>query len=177
MTSPTQHTLALLGECMSHVIAIDPGPQKSALIICNGGKPEITRYSPNEDFLPWLRAWRETGTAPVCPLVIEMIGHYGSGMPAGKEVFDTCVWIGRFTEAYGADNTHRLLRATVKTHLCGTPRAKDANVRQALIDRFGGKEKAIGRKASPGPLYGVVSHLWSALAVAITYWDLNLGPQ
>ena len=51
-------------------------------------------------------------------------------------------------------------------------RAKDANVRAALIDRFGpSKRKAIGLKATPGPLYGVHSHMWSALAVAVTYGD------
>ncbi len=33
---------------------------------------------------------------------------------------------------------------------------------------FGGtKEAAIGKKASPGPLYGVSSHAWQALAVAV----------
>jgi hypothetical protein len=50
--------------------------------------------------------------------------------------------------------------------------AKDANIRQAILDRFGGKEKAIGKKANPGPLYGVKSHLWSALAVALYISDV-----
>ena len=30
------------------------------------------------------------------------------------------------------------------------------------------KDAAIGKKATPGPLYGVKSHAWAALAVAIT---------
>ena len=38
------------------------------------------------------------------------------------------------------------VRQEVKLHLCNSARAKDANIRQALIDRFGGKDKAIGRK-------------------------------
>lgn len=28
---------------------------------------------------------------------------------------------------------------------------------------------AIGRKASPGPLYGISRDVWSALAIAVTY--------
>ena len=59
-------------------------------------------------------------------------------------------------------------REDVKLHLCGSPRAKDANIRQALIDRWGGKAEAVGTVKKPGPLYGVKSHAWSALAVAVT---------
>ncbi|MNY62967.1 hypothetical protein D3C86_1998680 [compost metagenome] len=60
----------------------------------------------------------------------------------------------------------------MKLHLCKTPRAKDANVRQALLDMFprtgGGKTPQIGTKAQPGPLFGVSSHAWAALGVAVT---------
>jgi hypothetical protein len=55
----------------------------------------------------------------------------------------------------------------VKLALCGDSRAKDANIRQALIDHFGGSA-AIGRKAAPGPLSGISRDVWSALAIAIT---------
>jgi hypothetical protein len=48
--------------------------------------------------------------------------------------------------------------------------AKDANIRQALIDRFGGsKEAAIGTIKRQGPLYGVKGHEFAALAVAVTW--------
>ncbi|MBV8782506.1 MAG: hypothetical protein JO353_14005, partial [Phycisphaerae bacterium] len=54
-------------------------------------------------------------------------------------------------------------------------RAKDGNIRQALIDRFGPtKERAIGKKKSPGPLYGMSGDCWSALAVAVTYADQRI---
>ena len=57
--------------------------------------------------------------------------------------------------------------------LCGTPRAKDTNIRQRVIDIFpatgGGKTPQIGTKKEPGPLYGVTSHCISALAVGLTY--------
>jgi len=45
---------------------------------------------------------------------------------------------------------------------------RDAMGRARLIELFGGdKETAIGRKASPGPLYGVTGDAWAALAVAV----------
>ena len=60
-------------------------------------------------------------------------------------------------------------RRDVKLFHCQTVRANDANIRAAIIDRFGpGKEKAIGKKSAPGPLYGIKGDEWSALAVALT---------
>jgi hypothetical protein len=60
----------------------------------------------------------------------------------------------------------------VKLHLCGTNKAKDANVRQALLDMFprtgGGAVPQVGTKKEPGPLYGISTHAWPALGVAIT---------
>ena len=64
----------------------------------------------------------------------------------------------------------------MKLALCGSARAKDANVRQAIIDRFagvGGKAVAVGTKKNPGPLYGISNHKWSALALCITWIDMK----
>lgn len=44
----------------------------------------------------------------------------------------------------------RIPRLKVKVHLCHDSRAKDANIRQAILDRFGGKAVAIGSKRQPG---------------------------
>jgi hypothetical protein len=103
--------------------------------------------------------------------VCEMVASYG--MPVGREVFDTVFWSGRFCEA--ADDHALVYRKDVKMHLCGNMRARDGNIRQALIDRFGpGKDIAIGRKATPGPLYGFKSDMWAALGVWITYHDAKI---
>jgi hypothetical protein len=100
-----------------------------------------------------------------------------TALTRSKPLFETCVWIGRFVQEWetltGAEPL-RVFRREVKLHLCGSPRAKDANIRQALIDRYGGKEAAIGRKASPGPLHGVSGDVWSALAVAVCAADTRL---
>jgi hypothetical protein len=85
-------------------------------------------------------------------------------MPVGKEVFDTAKVIGVFRAArqdYGS--WLEIDRRTIKLTLCGNARAKDSNIRQRLIDLYG----PVGTKKNPGPLYGVKSHLWSALAVAV----------
>ncbi len=106
---------------------------------------------------------------------IEMIASYG--MPVGAEVFQTCVWIGRFIETLERgdmkeEHIELMPRQKVKLALCQSARANDASIRQALIDRYGpGKDKAIGSKKIPGPLYGLKADLWSALAVGVTWWD------
>jgi len=74
------------------------------------------------------------------------------------------VEIGRFAEV-SRGSASLVFRRDVKMHLCGSARAKDANIRQALLDRLG----PVGTKKAPGPLYGVKSHIWAALAVAVTY--------
>jgi hypothetical protein len=154
------------------ILAIDPGPTESAYVVWDG--ETVVRFGkrPNGDVLDIVSTTADyVGGAD--RLVIEMIGHYGTGMPAGKEVFETCVWIGRFTQAAENIPVDRIMRATVKAHLCRSAKAKDANVRQALIDSFGGKE-AIGTKKKPGPLYGVSGDVWAALAVAVTWYDQNV---
>lgn len=154
------------------IIAIDPGPETSAVLLL--ASQIITPLPPgdevpNADVLNYLGlTGAVTSIHRQSLLAIEGIACYG--MPVGRETFDTCVWIGRFWQAYGAATL--IYRKDIKLHLCGQARAKDPHIRQALIDRFGpGKERAIGTKAAPGPLYGIKSHLWSALAVAITAKD------
>ena len=45
---------------------------------------------------------------------------------------------------------------------------RDSLVRQRLIEMHGGERRAaMGTKKAPGPLYGVSSHAWAALAVAV----------
>ena len=148
------------------ILAIDPGPAQSAFVIWDGQAILRKDICANESLRDMLDNTGRYITDPPS-LVIEMIGHYGSGMPAGKEVFETCIWIGRFIECWPGQKHELILRATIKTHLCGSARAKDANVRQALIDRFG----APGVKKAPGVLYGVTSHCWAALALAVCAHD------
>lgn len=154
------------------IVAIDPGTTESAALMLRDGLPIRFGKIPNDMLLFQLRQWGE-GEGPFAMaghLAIEMIASYG--MPVGREVFETCVWIGKFEEASKRKVT-RVYRQDVKLHLCGSVRAKDSNVRQALIDLYGGRDKAIGKKNKSGPLYGIAADVWAALAVAITYSDRN----
>ncbi len=145
-------------------VSIDPGPILSAWVIFRNGKPSNFGKDENTDLLQFCLAWR----CEELMVVIEQIE--AMGMAVGKEVFETVFWSGRFAQAsYAWD---RVTRREVKLHLCGSMRAKDANVRQALIDKFGG-ESAIGRKKAPGVLYGVSGDVWSALAVGLTWIETH----
>lgn len=151
----------------STVFAIDPGTTESAYCIWNGKQIVAKEKLPNEEILLAI-AGASLGPERMS-WTIEMIGHYGTGMPAGSEVFETCVWIGRFYAACPpSDGPPALVkRGKVKLHLCGSARAKDGNVRQALIDRFGPP----GTKASPGLTYGVSGDVWQAFALAVYAYD------
>jgi hypothetical protein len=148
--------------------AIDPGTEQSALMSLRSDGSVCGAIWDNDQLLAALRSRVFGVFDDGVHLVIEEIQSYG--MAVGREVFTTCVWSGRFAEAWTRQDGRPwslLGRRDVKLHLCGSARAKDANIRQALIDRYGGK--AATKKG--GPLYGITSHLWAALALAVTYQD------
>jgi hypothetical protein len=145
------------------ILAIDPGSARSALVWFGDGRPVRSELLPNEDALLVVR------NADTERIVCEMVASYG--MSVGAEVFETCVQIGRFIEASPVA-CERMYRKDVKLHLCGRANANDSNIRRALIDRYGpGDAVAIGNKARPGPLYGIKTDRWAALAVAVTWSD------
>jgi hypothetical protein len=146
---------------VTSVLAVDPGSSQSAWLRFEDDRPQGFGITANDVLV---RALRTGGLPDV--VVIEKIESYG--MAVGAEVFDTVLWAGRFVEAAHRVRVAMLPRRAVKLALCADSRAKDANIRQALIDRFGGSA-AIGRKAAPGPLYGISRDVWSALAIAVTY--------
>jgi len=154
------------------VLAIDPGPIKSAYVLWDGVEIRDMGIWGNYNLLNILA---QLGTTPI--LAIEMVASYG--MPVGKDIFETCVWIGRFIQAWNGEYKY-IYRRDVKMYLCNATFAKDSNVRQAIIDLFpptgGGKIPQIGIKAQKGPLYGVHDDLWAALGVAIT-WEKRYDPK
>lgn len=135
------------------ILALDPGTHDTAYI--TEGQSFIYGHESNHFVLEYVS---------VCDadiVAIEMIASYG--MAVGKETFETCVWIGRFIQA-ALDSGKKVIlvpRIQVKLHLCQTTRAKDANIRQALLDKYG----AQGSKKEPGRTYGISKHIWAALAV------------
>lgn len=153
---------------MKQLLAIDPGTTESALLIWNGAV-QFAEIAPNEAVRQRIIALASNDQD--MEMAIEGVQCFG--MSVGKEVFETCYFIGRLQEVWlgYARPMHLVYRQQVKLHICGTPRAKDPNIRQALIDRYG----IVGTKKNKGPLFGISSHLWSALAIATYVWDTKNG--
>lgn len=118
-----------------------------------------------------LLGYMQSQSAMYDKTIIEMIASYG--MAVGKEVFDTCVWIGRFKQKSIENDipVEYIYRKEEKMNICNSMKAKDSNIRQALIDRFG----VVGTKKKPGWFYGFKKDIWSAYAVGITYIDKLKG--
>jgi len=154
------------------VLGIDPGNVESAYVLLDDNlKPVRFGKVKNEELSDMIYR----GLSDECTgVAIEMIASYG--MAVGETIFDTCVWIGRFTEQVinesGITPTY-IYRKDEKMNLCHTMKAKDSNIRQALIDRFG----IVGKKASPGFFYGFKSDIWAAMAVGVTYYDMYVAKE
>ena len=136
------------------ILSLDPGTTHSAFVQFDQRGIHDHGHLPNTEIRQILIGREYTRCA------CEMIASYG--MAVGASTFETCVWIGRFIEVSRVD-VELIFRKDIKLFLCGTMRAKDANIRQALIDKIGPQ----GTKAQPGPTYGIKSHSWAALAVAV----------
>ena len=124
---------------MRNVLAIDPGTARSGwMSFDDSNEPQEWGWWENERILGNLLNDRGH-------LVIEDMAHFGSNIRVGRDVFETCKWMGRFQQKNTGDTTY-LGRVAIKTHITGMASSKDKDVRIALIDRYGGEREAIGGK-------------------------------
>ena len=166
------------------ILAIDPGLESSAWILCNGSGPARWGYESNP-LLELRCAYLDKRHL----VAIESMARMTSRNPIGLDVFNTQFWGGRFAGAYRG-RVLQVTRMKAKVWLCGKAAATDSDVRTALIDRYGGERQAIGWRCKVckgkgwrgrgreicqscggvgerrGPLHGVSGHVWSALAIA-----------
>jgi len=138
------------------LVALDPGPEQTAVVVWDDARVLHAEIMPSSSVTAFV-------VMQQLPVACEHLQCFG--MAVGKEVFETAYWIGEVRHACAALGLefHRVYRSEEKMALCQSMRAKDANIRQALIDRFG----IVGTKKNPGPLFGIANDLWSALAVAV----------
>lgn len=162
------------------IMTIDPGTTESAY-----ARMSITNGFIDLGHTAKIENERLVNRINADALVIEMIKSYGNAM--GDTTIETCVWIGRFIQTFKTLNPGGKLflipRKTIVTELCKNPKAKDSNVRQAVIDYFraftsddllgAGKEPMIGTNKKPGPLYEVSKDMWSAIAVGIAWHEIE----
>lgn len=170
---------------MTRILAIDPGDVWTGWVLLEDGDTVLDAGVTNERD-PLLALARLTGqrcwwqpcgkrfggrpAVPVDAVAIENI-EPRFGQTQGWEVFDTARFVGRMEEAFLPLPVQMLTRSGVLGALGIVTRRKkktdpkvnaDAAVRALLIDRWG-----TGSEKKGGPLYGVTSHAWQALAVAV----------
>ena len=169
------------------ILAIDPGNAKSAYALLrwtgmDDRSMEVLSYGKldNDTFMAQVKETAQEEGA--LDTAIEMIASYG--MAVGFEVFETCVFIGRLQEALAPytvgglfPRPYLVYRKDEKLDLCGNPRAKDANIRRALIERYARHDMQNGRgtKKNPDIFHGVSADCWAAIAVGVTFRDTMLG--
>lgn len=161
---------------MGTLLAIDPGSSESGWVLIDAAtcRPLEFGKTSNEALVHSLR----TGAlGPAEHAVIEMVASYG--MAVGAEVFETCVWAGIFAEALRSRGVvaEFVKRLPVKVHHCHSSKANDANIRQALVDRFapGERNHGKGTKAAPGWFFGFHRDIWQAFALAVYAADRLTG--
>lgn len=152
------------------LLALDPGNTQTAFVILDGLKILDKGLVLNETMLELVLHYGHLISGPerIDVMAVEMIASYG--MPVGREVFETCLWIGRFVQAWTGPSNRPydlVYRKDVKKHVCMNAHAKDSNIRQALLDKIG----PLGTKKQPGPTYGFSKDMWAALAVGVTWQE------
>lgn len=151
------------------ILAIDPGNVESAYCIIDRKTYKPMEYGKVDNY-ELLEKINNDDFEFYDFLAIEMVASYG--MAVGQTVFETCVWIGRYIEACKCDWEY-VYRKDEKINLCGNMKAKDSNIRQALIDRFAEHDfkNGKGTKKNPDWFYGFKTDIWAAYAVGVTYLD------
>lgn len=148
-------------ELDARILAIDPGTTSSGWVLLDRGDVISQGNDDNETVATLLR---ERWGLPSWVAVERIEPRYGLRM--GWETIAACEWVGRFTEAAGTLPVALVNRSDILRHLNIPAKANaDSGVRAAMLDRWGGQ--AAARKA--GPLAGVKTHAWSALAVAVCW--------
>lgn len=158
------------------LIAIDPANVESAYVIIETDTREIIDKGkiPNEELLVLIQEGMNKDI--IEHLAIETIVSYG--MAVGETTFETCIWIGRFIQLVDSCGLtwNKVSRRDEKLVLCGDSRAKDKNIRRALIDWYYREgyvkhdgERGTGTKNNQDYFYGFKADIWSAMAVAHVY--------
>lgn len=158
------------------ILAIDPGTTQSGYVLMDAetyrplehGKVDNTALAEKLRS----RAWKHTFET----VVIERVASYG--MPVGREVFETCEIIGYFRalcEVYHGIQPKYVYRRDEKITICGSPKANDATIRHALIDRFAKHDFRTGKgtKKNPDFWHGFAQDEWAAAAVGICWLDME----
>ena len=156
---------------MRPTLAIDPGPETCGAALYD---PSTRRVLWSDKAAPvasmcdqlWLPHPDVPWWGHDLLVLVERVESYGI---SGNHLLRTSEALGRLwrsAEAGGHD-VRLIPRRLVCRALDVTGGGKDGKVRQACIAILGEP----GRKADPGPTYGVTSHAWQALGLALAYHE------
>jgi Holliday junction resolvasome RuvABC endonuclease subunit len=155
------------------VLGVDTGNVVSGYVLIHvplSGRMSVVEGGvvPNEELLRLLRV------VPADAAGVEKIAYMGTPrMGISDSVFDSSELVGKVCLRMEDRDipVYRLKRKTIFTCLTGKAKSSDKIVSDTLKSRFGQP----GTKKDPGRLYGVKSHIWSALAVAVVCTESYLG--
>lgn len=148
---------------MTRILGIDPSNTQHAWALVDTTRSGVNLLEFGRDFASDVFAKDALDEFCCGTIAIEMIASYG--MAVGAHTFDTCFEIGiLWKRLYDLGHVaKRITRVEVKRIVCRRASANDANVRAAIIDRFGGPASI----KKGGQLSGVSKDVWAALAVAL----------
>lgn len=165
------------------MLGIDPGPQTHGAVLYDSNARRVlwsAKAIDSADLEFQVESLHATGLRPF-RIVIERpaaMGVIGVGM-AGH-MLDTAWVAGRLAGVLGEVHAIKIETMTRRQVLrwLGVMSGKgsaDSRVRAACIadHENPGGPPAVGRKASPGPLYGVSSHAWQALGLVLAWLEMT----
>lgn len=151
------------------ILALDVGTEQSAYCLIESTNYELLSFGKikNDKLLDIVKTYNYER------LIYEEFQSYG--MPIGVTTITSITWNGRYIQsALDRDKmVCPIFRKEEKINLCGSMKAKDSNIRQALIDRFAKFDFKSGKgtKKNPDTFYGFRADIWAAMAVGVTYLD------
>jgi len=150
------------------VVGLDPGTKQTGLAIWDGSEILHHETIPNQCLLEQLRA--PGSGLPVSSVVaVERLHPYG--VRVGADTFQTIEFFGAVCECLRRFEIVRVYRREVKAHWLGKASGNDADIRRAMMERYGEP----GKKAAPGMLYGIKPDALQALALAVAVYDQMEG--
>ena len=157
------------------IVGIDPGPVTHGAVIYDSRNRRVLWADKAAD---WRSIMDESESHNAERCVVERPAAMG-GLQVGKvgHMLDTAWEAGRVAAHFQIAGlpVHEMTRRQVLRSLgvmSGTGSA-DSRVRAACIadHQKPGGPPAVGRKATPGPLFGVSSHAWQALGAVLAWLE------
>ena len=156
-----------------YIFGIDAGSKKTGYVLWDDSKGLMLDCGKvdNEKILDLI-----IGCPPNTVFVLEQFRVYAK---AGQSIITSATWNGQFIRqiALRESEHYFYFKSQINKAICGKgTRVNDKDIRAALTARFPhtgldgkGNPSVKGTKAHKGPLYGIGTDAWSALAVIRTH--------